>query len=181
MGLQQAIGYKRARANRLQLALQRVAATPSLSRVLSRLVTPIDRLTHRISKGRITVSGALVAFPVVVLETVGARSGQTRRAPLVAIPIGADLAVIGSNAGIGTVPGWAHNLRANPAATVTLGDRTVPVLARAANPEEYEQAFATASKIYPGFAGYRERVRVAIPVFVLSVAAATGRQWSTDL
>ena len=111
---------------------------------------------------------------------LGARSGQVRKTPLVAIPIGDDLAIIGSNAGSGTIPGWAHNLRANAAATVTMGDCTVPVFAREANPEEYDHAFATAAEIYPGFAGYRERVRLAIPVFVLTPAADTDQHWSKD-
>lgn len=168
MGLQQEIGYVVKRANTVQRALQRFAAIPALSPTLSRMVTPVDRVVHRASGGRSSAMGVLVAFPAILLATVGARTGETRTTPLAAIPSGDDLAVIASNAGSGKLPGWAHNLRANPAATMTYEDQVVAVVAGEAEGSEYDSVFAAATRIYPGYAGYRERADYEIPVFVLT-------------
>ena len=167
MGLQVDLGYQVPQPNRLQRALHSVAAVPALSPVLSRLVTPLDRVIHNASGGKASLTAALVAFPTILLATTGANSGQIRTAPLSAIPLGEGLALIGSNAGSGKIPGWAHNLRANPAASVSYNRRTVQVVAREADETEYEEAFDAAVRIYPGYAGYRQRVGHHIPVFIL--------------
>ena len=172
MGLQAAIGYRVPQANRVQRALQSVAANPSLSPLLTRLVTPLDRTLHRASKGKFSVTGGLIASPTLLLSTTGARSGQTRTAPLSAIPFGDELALIGSNAGSGKIPGWAHNLRANPAASVSYNGRTAKVTAREADGTEYEDAFDTAVRLYPGYGGYRQRAAHHIPVFILEAREA---------
>lgn len=176
MGLRTDIGLIPRRANAVQRGLQKVAAIPSLSPLLARLVTPIDRFLHRLSGGKASATAGLIAFPTVVLTTTGARSGALRTAPLAAIPVGDDLALIGSNAGSGKIPGWVFNLRANPQAIVTYNGRVVAVTAREANGDEYEEAFAAAIRMYSGFAGYRERVDYAIPVFMLSNAAGPTQQ-----
>ncbi len=167
MGLQADIGYSVPRSNRVQRALQSVAAHPTLSPIMTRLVTPLDRTLQRASKGKASVTGGLIASPVFLLSTTGAKSGQTRTAPLSAIPLGDGLALIGSNGGSGKVPGWAYNLSANPAASLVYSGRTVEVIARRANESEYEDIFDAAVRIYPGYAGYRQRASHHIPVFVL--------------
>ncbi|MDJ0925963.1 MAG: nitroreductase/quinone reductase family protein [Acidimicrobiia bacterium] len=172
MGLQEELGYRSPRVNNVQRALHDVVAIPWLSPVLSKLFTPVDRAFHRMTGGRASVSGALVGFPVVVLTTTGAKSGQLRTTPLSAVPLGDDLALIGSNAGSGKIPGWAHNLRANPTGTVAYEGREAAVKAREADPDEYEAAFDSAVRVYPGYAGYRERADYVIPVFVLEAANA---------
>lgn len=170
MGLQQEIGYIARRPNAVQRTLQRLVSMPVLSPVLTKLVTPIDRTIHRMTSGRASVTSGVIAMPTVLLTTIGARSGTTRTAPLAAIPCGDDLALIASNAGSGKVPGWAYNLRANPAATVSYEERVVDVIAREAEGSEYEKIFEAADRIYAGYVGYRERADYVIPVFVLSSA-----------
>ena len=103
-----------------------------------------------------------------MLATTGAKSGTVRTTPIFGIPIGDDLAIIGSNYGRESAPGWAYNLTADPAATVTFGDRTVPVVARPADDEESDEVFARAAHIYRGYAEYRSRAaHRQIKVFVL--------------
>ena len=170
MGLQQDIGYVVRRPNAVQRALQRVVAIPALSPILSRLVTPVDRALHRMTSGRASVSSGAIAFPTILLATTGARTGESRSTPLAAIPCGDDLAVIASNAGTGKIPGWAYNLRANPTATISYEGRVAAVAVREAEVSEHDEIFAAANRIYPGYAGYRERVDYQIPVFVLSSA-----------
>lgn len=167
MSLQTEIGFVPPTANVLQRALQRVAAIPSWSPVLSRLVTPLDRVLDRVSGGKLTASAGLVAFPTILLSTTGALSGELRTTPLVAVPVRDDLALIGSNGGSGRIPSWVFNLRANPEARIGYAGRTVAVVATEAGRDEYEEAFVAATRIYAGFAGYRERADYTIPVFML--------------
>lgn len=173
MGLQEEIRYSVPRANKVQRALQSFAANPSLSPFFTRLVTPLDRVLHGASKGKASVTGGLISSPTILLSTTGAKSGQIRTTPLMAIPLADGLALIGSNAGSGKVPGWAHNLRANPVASLSYKGRTVEVTSREADENEYEAVFDAAVRIYAGFAGYRKRANHHIPVFVLEARDET--------
>jgi deazaflavin-dependent oxidoreductase (nitroreductase family) len=170
MGLQDEIGFTVPQANSAQRLLQRIGATRPGTALMRRVLPPLDRMLRRISRGRTSVSRVLGALPLVWLGTVGARSGQPRSHPLTAIPLGEDLALIGTYFGSGTTPAWAHNLRAQPAALLTYNDSTVPVFAREADPSEAEQAFAAAIAIYPGYSEYRQRAAMPVPVFVLTSA-----------
>ena len=119
MGLQQDIGFELARANAVQRRLQRLVAIRSLSPRLMPVATGVDRALYRITRGKVSVTATVVAFPTVMLTTTGARSGKPRVAPLAAIPVGDDLAVIGTSGGTGKTPGWVFNLRANGNASLS--------------------------------------------------------------
>lgn len=170
MGLQADIGYSVPSANKVQRALQNVAASPTLSPLspfLMRLVTPLDRMLQGVGKGNASVTGALIAAPTILVSTTGAKSGQIRNTPLNAIPLADGLALVASNGGSGKIPGWAHNLRANPAASLSYNGRTVEVVAREADEAEYDAVFDAAVRVYPGYGGYRQRATHHIPVFIL--------------
>src|SRR5277367_2395891 len=72
-----------------------------------KLNVPIYRLT----RGR--VGGKVGRAPVLLLTSTGRRSGQQRVAPVLYMRDGANVVVIGSNAGNENEPGWSHNLKAN--------------------------------------------------------------------
>lgn len=59
--------------------------------------------------------------PLVILHTIGAKSGQLRETPLVALVEGDDLTVFASAAGAPSHPAWYHNLKANPEIDVEYG------------------------------------------------------------
>lgn len=59
--------------------------------------------------------------PLVVLHTIGAKSGELREIPLVALVQGDDLYVFASKAGAPTNPDWYYNLKATPEITVEYG------------------------------------------------------------
>jgi deazaflavin-dependent oxidoreductase (nitroreductase family) len=180
MGLQQEIGFVPRRANAVQRALQQVAAVPSLSPVLKPAVTALDKMLHRVTGGKVSATAGLVAFPTIIVTTTGARSGEPRTAPLAAIPVHDDLALIGSNGGSGKMPNWVFNLRAHPEASISYSGRVVNVIAAEAAADQYEEAFAAAARIYAGFTGYRERADSTIPVFMLCAAAKEGQQGGSE-
>src|SRR3984957_9683511 len=70
------------------------------------------------------VGGGFAGAPVVLLTTTGAKSGEKRLNPLVALVDGDTLYVFASKGGAPTSPDWYHNLVANPDVTVEYGRET---------------------------------------------------------
>jgi deazaflavin-dependent oxidoreductase (nitroreductase family) len=172
MGVLGELGYSVKQANAAQRVTQKFAASGPGSWLFQKTLYAIDRPLFRWSNGRLSGPGVLAGLPVIMLTTTGAKTGRLRQMPLVGIPMGDDLAVIGSNYGQEHTPGWVHNLLANPAATVAYRDRSVEVTARAATDDEADTAFETGARFYPGYAKYRERAHHrVIRVFVLEPAA----------
>lgn len=133
----------------------RIASSKAASPLISRMITPADRLMLRLTGS--TVSALLAGLPVIWVTTTGARSNRPRTVPLTAVPHGEGIAVIGTQFGRVSTPGWVYNLRANPAATVAWRDATVAVTARPLGQEEALPVWQAAADIYPGYARYRER------------------------
>lgn len=174
MDLQQVLEYRTSRANMLQRIVQRMASTRAGSWLFQRLLHRIDRPLYRWTKGRIAVPTLLASLPVVLLTTTGARTGQSRTMPLAGVPLGGNLAVLGTNYAQPHTPGWVYNLEADPKATVTYRERSVTVTARPATEDEAESVWDTAALIYSGFARYRRRIHNRqVRVFVLEPVADT--------
>jgi deazaflavin-dependent oxidoreductase (nitroreductase family) len=120
---------------------------------------------YRVSRGRLF--GQLDRAPVLLLTTVGRRSGQPRTAPVVYLADGERLIVIGSNAGHERAPAWSLNLEANPLAEVELGHERRKVRARVAEAEERAELWRKVNDMYGGFDDYSARTTRAIRLFVL--------------
>lgn len=168
MGLIELLDYRVKEANAVQRVVQKVAASGPGSWLFQRTLYPVDRVLFRTTKGRVTVPGLLAGLPVILLTTTGAKTGRQRTMPLVGVPVGEDFAVIGSNYGQKSTPGWVHNLRATPEAEVSHGPKTVSVIARPATEDEADRAFEAGAAFYGGFSEYRERAsHRTIQVFIL--------------
>ena len=124
----------------------------------------IDRFLLRVSGGR--VSSAFI-FPVVLVETIGAKSGQIRRTPLVATRDGDRIIVIASRGGDTRHPGWYYNLRANPEVTAWFHGGEARYRAVQAEGPERERLWRLAADSYPGYDVYASRAGRQIPVMVL--------------
>jgi deazaflavin-dependent oxidoreductase (nitroreductase family) len=130
-------------------------------RAIGKLNVPLYRAT----RGRLF--GRLNRAPVLLLTTIGRRSGARRTAPVVYLADGDRMIVIDSNAGNARTPAWALNLRANPGAEVEVRGGRRPVTARIADGEERDEPWRRMTEQYPGFDDYRARARREISVFVL--------------
>jgi len=106
--------------------------------------------------------------PLILLNTRGAKSGQSRVYPLMSVPYGEDFLAIASKGGAPTHPQWYYNLLAHPEVTVEVGADTLPATARLLSGEERQQAFARAAEIFPAYADYQQRTNREIPVFLLT-------------
>jgi deazaflavin-dependent oxidoreductase (nitroreductase family) len=113
------------------------------------------------------VGGSFEGAPLLLLHTVGARTGQQRVNPMMYQPVAGGYAVFASKGGAPANPDWYHNVLAHPRVAAEIGTRTVELLARVAEGQEREQIWATQKAAYPGFADYERKTTRQIPVIVL--------------
>jgi hypothetical protein len=76
--------------------------------------------------------------------------------------------VFAAKAGADTNPDWYWNLRANPDATIEVGDETIAVRATELTGAERDEKYRAQSERYPGFAGYQQVTSRTIPVIALT-------------
>jgi deazaflavin-dependent oxidoreductase (nitroreductase family) len=114
------------------------------------------------------VGGNFAGAPMLLLHTVGARSGQPRLNPMMYLADGDRYLVFASKAGADTNPDWYWNLRANPDASVEIGDAMIPVHATELAGAERDEKYAVQAERYPGFADYEKKTSRIIPVLALS-------------
>jgi deazaflavin-dependent oxidoreductase (nitroreductase family) len=106
--------------------------------------------------------------PMLLLRTVGAKTGKRRTSALLYVPHGDSFAVIASKGGDPKHPGWYHNLVAHPDVEVQVGRRKLPVRARVASGDERTQLWTRADEINEGgYTRYQARTDREIPVVVL--------------
>jgi deazaflavin-dependent oxidoreductase (nitroreductase family) len=132
-----------------------------------RTLMPLDRRILVRSHGRRTVLGPIGA-PVMLLETIGRKSGQPRLSPLVFSRDGESIIVVGSNFGQEHHPAWTGNLIAHPAAVAIVGGQRIPVTATLLEGEEAEAGYQKMVELASTYAAYRGRTDRRIRVFRLT-------------
>lgn len=104
---------------------------------------------------------------LLLLTTIGAKSGQPRTTPVAYSTDGDRLVIIASKGGAPTNPDWYHNLLANPTVTVELGTERFQAHATIAEGQERERLYAKHAAQMPGFAEYQQKTTRQIPVVIL--------------
>ncbi len=114
------------------------------------------------------VGGSFEGATLLLLHTVGAKSGQPRVNPVMYRDLGRDgVAVFASKAGAPTNPDWYYNLLANPQVSAEIGTGTVKAVARVAEGEERDRIWEAHKRANPGFADYERKTTRQIPVVIL--------------
>jgi deazaflavin-dependent oxidoreductase (nitroreductase family) len=134
-------------------------------RWLLALITAIHRWIYVKSGGRI--GHRLAGKPMLMLETVGRKSGKLRLTPLLYVEDGDACVVVASNMGDSRFPAWWYNLQAEPETAARIGMRRVPVRARRADPEEENRLWPMLEAAYSYYPDYRARAGREIPVIIL--------------
>jgi len=166
------VGQLQHRPNAVQRTLHPILRTKASGWFLARTLHHFDRPVLRLSRGRYSLTSLLVGLPVVTVTTIGAKSGQPRSLPLVAIPDGEHVILIASNFGQKHHPAWYYNLRTHPEVQLTYEGKTVTYVARETFGEERERCWQRAVEIYSGYARYKERAgQRQIGVFLLTPRA----------
>ena len=147
---------------------QKFLAWRPISWLMARILHHADALLLRLSGGKHTFA-ELSGLPIIELTTTGAKSGQPRSVPLIAVPHEGKVILIASNWGSNKHPAWYYNLKATPACTLTFDDRTEPYLAREVKGDEREIYWHIAAGYYSGYDAYKTRTSGReIPVMVLT-------------
>ncbi len=119
----------------------------------------------RANRGK--TAGPFADRPLLLLTTIGAKSGQARTSPLMYIPDGNQLLVLASNYGAPKHPDWYHNLLVHPSVTVEVGSETYRATASTLVGSEREQAWARIVERYPSLAQLQRTTRRQIPLVAL--------------
>lgn len=144
---------------------EKVAGTRLFARVAPPVVTRLDRVVHRLTRGRRMVSQGMV--PTIVLTTTGAKSGEPRVVPLACLPETDHFYVVGSNFGREHHPAWTANLLAHPEATASFDGDTFGVQARLLSADEKAGVWPKLVDIWPNYDRYEARSGRDIRVFRL--------------
>jgi len=105
--------------------------------------------------------------PIIVLTSVGARSGKLRKNALMRVEHEGVYAVVASKGGAPQHPSWFHNLVAHPHVELQDGAVKRDYRARIVTGEERALWWARANMVWPHYDGYQTKTEREIPVFVL--------------
>lgn len=117
-------------------------------------------LVYRLSRGRLLNIGD----HIILLSTLGRRSGQLRTAPLYSVRDGDSYVVIGSYGGGETHPAWYHNVQSRPRALVADRGRTLLVRAESVTGAEYDRLWGLLCAANPAYERYRGRTARVLPI-----------------
>jgi deazaflavin-dependent oxidoreductase (nitroreductase family) len=111
---------------------------------------------------------------VLLLTTVGAKSGTIRTTPLVYTTDGDKWVIVASKGGSDSHPAWYLNLLANPNATIEANGQTVSVRATPAHGAERRRLYDQHAAMHPSFNDYEKKTSREIPVLLLERTAQPG-------
>jgi deazaflavin-dependent oxidoreductase (nitroreductase family) len=114
------------------------------------------------------VGGRFEGKTLLILHTVGAKSGQERINPTAYVGVGDRLVIIASKGGAPTNPDWYYNILANPLVTVEVGTEQFQAQAIIVKEPERTRLFNQMVEMMPGFADYQQKTTRVIPVIALT-------------
>ena len=114
------------------------------------------------------VGGPFTGSTLLLLHTVGAKSGQERINPVAYFGDGEQLMIFASKAGAPTHPDWYHNIVANPLVTVEVGTEVFQVQAEIAAEPDRTRLYNKMVEKMPGFGEYQKKTTRVIPVIILT-------------
>lgn len=106
--------------------------------------------------------------PVILLTTIGAKTGKVRKTPLMRVEHDGEYAVVASLGGAPKNPVWFYNIKKNPRVELQDGTRSSDYEAREIFGEEKATWWARAVEVWPDYADYQAKTEREIPVFVLT-------------
>lgn len=116
----------------------------------------INRVVYRLSGGRFGNSIPGTDAPIILVHTVGAKSGKHRVQPLIGLRDGERWVIVASKGGTNKHPAWFHNLKANPETEIEVGREHIEVTARVVEGAERSELWPKLVEIYPPYDEYQE-------------------------
>ncbi|GAB3010806.1 nitroreductase family deazaflavin-dependent oxidoreductase [Mycobacterium bourgelatii] len=115
-----------------------------------------------------TEATELQGKPVILLTTVGAKTGKLRKTPLMRVEHNGEYAIVASLGGAPKHPVWYHNVKKNPRVELQDGPVTGDYEAREVFGDEKATWWERAVEVWPDYAEYQKKTERQIPVFVLT-------------
>ncbi|MFK0150977.1 nitroreductase family deazaflavin-dependent oxidoreductase [Streptomyces sp. NPDC090499] len=106
-------------------------------------------------------------MPVILLTTLGVKSGKIRKTPLMRVEHGGKYAIVASQGGAPKHPVWYFNVKSHPLVELQDGAVKQDMTAREVTGAEKAEWWDRAVAAYPPYADYQEKTSREIPVFVL--------------
>ena len=113
------------------------------------------------------VGGHFEGANLLILHTIGAKSGKERVNPLMYLPDDHRYVIIASKAGAPSNPDWYYNDVANPDVTIEVGTEELQAQASVADEPERSELYERMVAVAPGFDEYRQKTDRTIPVVIL--------------
>jgi F420H(2)-dependent quinone reductase len=132
------------------------------------MVNPFNTLfvgVYQLSEGKL--GGKMRGFNVLLLTTVGRKSGAMRTVPLGRFDWQDGYVIVASNGGSPRHPGWYLNLKSRPQVTVQVMDKVFPATAEVLTGEARTQAWQHVISVSSQYAGYEKKTKREIPVVLL--------------
>ena len=119
-----------------------------------------------------TEANTLRGVPIIVLTTVGAKTGALRKTALMRVEHDGRYAVVASKGGSPDEPAWANNIRRHPHVELQDGSVKRDYLAREPDGDERAEWWARAVAVWPDYDAYQKKTDRRIAVFVLEPMAS---------
>ena len=113
------------------------------------------------------LGGRLVGRNILILTTVGRKSGRARHTPLFFVRDEGDYIVVASNGGEDRPPGWWHNIRADPNVTIQVGRAVMRCHAEVAAAADEPRLWVRLDAVYGGYRRYRAATTRELTIFRL--------------
>lgn len=104
---------------------------------------------------------------ILILSTIGRKSGEERKNALIFREVPEGYAIVSSNGGAPSHPGWHHNLEADPNVKVQIKGDRFAARARVATDEERARIWPLMVEIWPDYETYTTRTDRQIPIVIL--------------
>ena len=133
--------------------------------------SPLDRARRQAERYEAsggTEATEIIGLPVVVLTTVGAKTGKLRKTPLMRVEHDGEYVVVGSLGGAEKNPVWVYNVRANPLVELQDGPDKLDYQARELSGDERDLWWTRSVEAFPNYAGYQKKTARLIPLFLLT-------------
>lgn len=122
----------------------------------------------RIIESGSTDGSEMKGKPIILLTTIGAKSGKVRKTPLMRVEHSGEYAVVASLGGAPKNPVWYYNIKAHPRVELQDGAVTMEYEAREVSGDEKAVWWERAVEAWPDYADYQTKTDRQIPVFVLT-------------
>lgn len=136
---------------------------------LIRIISKIHLFLYRVSRGK--VGGRFFGIEILLLTTIGYKSGRKRRVPLAAIPYYGNYLVVASFGGSPKHPAWFINITHNPNVEIRIGSITKKATTAIIESVDsrYNMMWAMAVKVTDSFDSYRKSTTRNIPIVLINI------------